>query len=349
MTVGHALLRGRKKSTLSLTAQSLDIDVRTLWNWRKEVSLGRPQKKTGRPRQSLAAHRHAVWKVGRELRRQGYPGWLAVSKGLAGSVPTRLIQQYVRKFKQRREQRKKARILRHQVRVEVLGRDVMWGQDGTHLGRDRDGGTAIESQVIRDRGSLTIIGLHTGESADHKNVVELIEATALTRECYPLVYGRDNGSIYHHPDVLAHLAEHQVIVLRSLPRTLQHNGATECSIGELKATAQLGKGCRLDVSAAQTKMVTAAARLNKNRMRASKEFKTSSELDEKLARPEAGQRMLFYQVCRARMQAALLGQKSVRAGRMAEREEVFRTLEEFGFIKRTQGGNRYVSKSEIIL
>ena len=225
----------------------------------------------------------------------------------------------------------------------------MWGQDGTHLGRVRDGGTAIESQVIRDRGSLSIIGLHTGRSADHRDVVELIEATALTRDSYPLVYGRDNGSIYHHPDVLAHLAEHQVIVLRSLPRTPQHNGATECSIGELKATAQLGKGCRLDMAAAETRMEAAAARLNNNRMRASKEFKTSRELDEKLARPEASRRALFYQLCRSRMQAALVGQKSVRAGRMAEREAIFRTLEEFGFIKRTQGGNRYVSKSEIIL
>jgi transposase InsO family protein len=225
----------------------------------------------------------------------------------------------------------------------------MWGQDGTHLGRVPQGSVAIESQVIRDRGSLAIIGLHTGESADHEDVVELLAATALQRESYPLVYGRDNGSIYQHPAVLAHLAEHHVIVLRSLPRTPEHNGATECTMKELKGVTQLGKGCRLEVCAAQKKMLDAVRLLNKNRMRDSKGFKTADEMDEKLARPETSQRDLFYKICRARMQAALLGQKSVRAGRMAEREEVFRTLEEFGFIKRTRGGNRYVSKSEIIL
>ncbi len=349
MTVGNALLREARQVSLGGTARSLDIDVRTLWNWRAQIKAGTPQKRIGRPKAPASAHRHAMWKVGRELRRQGYPGWLAVSKALKGSVPTRLIQLYVRKFKLCRERRRKARILRHQVRVEVLGRDVMWGQDGTHLGRAPDGGVAIESQVIRDRGSLSIIGLHTGESANHRDVLELLEATALKRESYPLVYGRDNGSLYQHPAVLAHLAEHHVIVLRSLPRTPEHNGATECTMKELKGATQLGKGCRLEVGAAQTRMVDAALLLNKNRMRGSKGFKTADEMDEKLARPEIGQRALFYKLCRARMQAALLGQKSVRAGRMAEREEVFRTLEEFGFIKRTRGGNRYVSKSEIFL
>lgn len=349
MRVGESLLGKLSPGTLGIAARSLDVDVRTLYNWRVEVRAGTQQKRIGRPKAPAIAHRNAMWKVGRELRRQGYPGWQAVAAGLGTSVPTRLIQLYVRLFKLCRERRRKARILFHQVRVEVLGREVIWGQDGTHVGRVSGGDTAIESQVIRDRGSLAIIGLHTGESADHKNVVDLLEATALKRASYPLVYGRDNGSLYHHPDVLAHLAEHHVIVLRSLPRTPEHNGATECTMKELKGATGLGKGCRLEIGLAQTKLADAATTLNKNRMRGSKGFKTSDEMDEKLARPNPSQRDLFYKVCRARMQAALLGQKSVRAGRMAEREEIFRTLEEFGFIKRTRGGNRYVSKSEIIL
>jgi transposase InsO family protein len=181
------------------------------------------------------------------------------------------------------------------------------------------------------------------------DIVALLKTTALSRDGYPLVYSRDNGSPYHHPEVRALLAEEQVIVRRSLPRTPQHNGATERSIGELKQVSELGKGCKLEVTDARARMEHAAATLNKNRMRTSKDLKTATELDEKLARPETTQRDQFYKVCSRRMAAALVGQKSVRAGRLAEREEVFRTLEEFGFIKRTRGGNRYVSKSEIIL
>ena len=355
MKVGHSLLMEPSRGQLGVVARCLEVDPKTLWNWRREAQGGAPEKKIGRPTHSIEIHRQALWKVGRELRRQGYPGWRAVSAGLMGSTPDRLIQLYVRKYKEKREWRRKKRILLHQIRVEVLARDVIWGQDGAHVGRvldeeARDGqDDGIESQVLRDRGSLSVIGLRTGEAADHGDVIELLEQTAQQRLNYPLVYCRDNGSIYNHEEVLQHLADRQVIVLRSLPRTPEHNGATECSIGELKDVAELGKGCRLSVDEAKLKMEAAAKTLNKNRMRASKGLKTSDELDEKLARPEISKRDSFYQLCKARMNAALVSQKTVRAGRLAEREEVFRTLEEFGFIKRTRGGLPYVSKSEIIL
>lgn len=349
MTVGHSLLKGTRHGQLINTAQSLGVSERTLRNWREEAKQGAPKRRMGRPGHTHDDHRQAMWKVGREWRRQGYPGWRAVTAGLTKSVPVRLVQLYVKRFKHSREQRRRARILFHQVRVEVLTRDVIWGQDATHVGRELDKSTAIESQVIRDRGSLSVIGLHTDKTADHMDVIALLKTTALNRDGYPLVYGRDNGSIYHHAEVLAHLESEQVIVLRSLPRTPQHNGATECAIRELKQVSGLGKGCKLQITDAKSEMEAAAAALNKNRPRSSKDLKTAAELDEKLARPETTERARFYKVCRLRMAAALLGQKSVRAGRLAEREEVFRTLEEFGFIKRTRGGNPYVSKSEIIL
>ena len=57
----------------------------------------------------------------------------------------------------------------------------------------------------------------------------------------------------------------------------------------------------------------------------------------------------FYQKCRSRMQLAVAGAKTIRAGRMAEREAIFETLEEYGLIERTRGGMPYAPKSEIIL
>ena len=49
------------------------------------------------------------------------------------------------------------------------------------------------------------------------------------------------------------------------------------------------------------------------------------------------------------MQLAVAGAKTIRAGRMAEREAIFETLEEYGLIERTRGGMPYAPKSEIIL
>jgi transposase InsO family protein len=344
--------KSEPKVHLGKAAQCLGVDVRTLWNWRRaeRERESSPLKKLGRPVYTETEHKLARWAVGRELRRQGYPGWLAVSRELRDSVPDRLIQLYVRGFKKKRSDRKKARILRHRVRVEVLSRDVIWGQDGTHVGRCSDSGVSVESQVVRDRGSLSIIGIQTGEAADHHEVLALLETVAQTREGYPLVWSRDNGSMYAHEAVSAHMASKQVIELRSLPRTPEHNGAAENTNREVKDVAELGIGARLPTPEfAHVKMQKARVLLNKNRVRGSKGLKTSDELDETLPSAKTIDRPRFYQICQERMTEAVAGGKTIRAGRLAEREAVFLTLEEFGLIKRTRGGKPYAQKPEIFL
>jgi len=49
------------------------------------------------------------------------------------------------------------------------------------------------------------------------------------------------------------------------------------------------------------------------------------------------------------MKLAVVNGKSVRAGRLAEREAIFQTLDEYKLIKRTRGGKSYAAKSEIFL
>jgi transposase InsO family protein len=347
MKVAHYLVEEPREVHLGSVALCLDVDVRTLWNWKQRIKSGAPEKKIGRPVYTEAQRQHAMWKVGRELRRQGYPGWRAVSHALHGGVPDRLIQFYVREFKKKRIDRKKGRISRHRVKVEVLARDVIWGQDGTHVGRDEK--TSVESQVLRDRGSLSVIGIQTGESASHEDVLVLLELVAKARSGYPLVWSRDNGSMYAHEEVTRHMEAQQVIELRSLPRTPQHNGATEITMRELKDTAELGKGCSVTPANAHAKLTKAKEALNKNRVRSSKGLKTSDELDEKL--PSAGDvdRTKFYQKCQERMKQAVASKKTIRAGRLAEREAIFQTLEEYGLIKRTRGGKPYAPKPEIFL
>jgi transposase InsO family protein len=281
-----------------------------------------------------------MWHVGRELRRQGYPGWRQIASRLSGTTPVRLIQLYVRLFKQRRKLRKKERIVRNRVTVRVLARDVIWGQDGTHVGRMS--GESVESQIIRDRGSLAFIGVQTGPVADHEDVLRLFEKTAIQRAGFPLVYARDNGSMYAHEEVQRYMDEHKIVVLRSVPRVSQHNGATERSIRELKDATGLGKGVQVDDQEAHAAMLTAAMGLNKNRVRPSKEFKTAIEMDETLPVGYNCGRDRFYQQCRQNMERAVQGAQTARAARFAEREAVFSTLEEFGLIKRSRGGKPYV-------
>ena len=348
MRVGRHLVEETPKIRLGKAAKVLGVDVRTIWNWKHSLKIGAPEKKIGRPSYTAVQHRSAIWRVGRELRRQGYPGWLAVSEGLGGDVPTRLIQFYVRRFKKKRNERKKARIVRQRVSVEVTARDVIWGQDGTHVGRcEREN---VESQVMRDRGSLSVIGVGTGEVANHEAVLLLFKSVTANRGGYPLVWSRDNGSMYAHESVRIHMETHEVIELRSLPRTPEHNGAAENTNREIKDVAELGKGCALaSPEAAHVKMVKAQVLLNKNRVRRSKGLKTADELDERLPSAAGVDRTAFYQKCRSRMRHAVASAKTIRAGRLAEREAVFQTLEEYGLIKRTRGGKPYAPKSEIIL
>jgi transposase InsO family protein len=348
MRVARHLVEEATEIRLGKAAKVLGVDVRTIWNWKHSVKTGSPEKKIGRPAYTAIQHESAIWRVGRELRRQGYPGWLAVESALRGDVPTRLIQFYVRSFKKKRSERKKARIALHRVEVEVTARDAIWGQDGTHVGRCE--GASVESQVMRDRGSLSIIGVQTGEVADHEEIVALFESVAVSRAEYPLVWSRDNGSMYAHESVRLHMETHEVIELRSLPRTPEHNGAAENTNREIKDVAGLGKGSVLaSPEAAHAKMVKAQVLLNKNRVRRSKGLMTADELDERLPSVAGVDRTAFYQKCRSRMRHAVAGAKTIRAGRMAEREAIFQTLEEYGLIKRTRGGKPYAPKSEIIL
>jgi len=77
--------------------------------------------------------------------------------------------------------------------------------------------------------------------------------------------------------------------------------------------------------------------LNKNRVRRSKGLKTGHEPNDLL--PEMPEPHA----------APVADAKTIRAGRMAEREAIFQTLEEYGLIERTRGGMPYAPKSEIIL
>ena len=81
-----------------------------------------------------------------------------------------------------------------------------------------------------------------------------------------------------------------------------------------------------------------ARRLNAQRVRPSRGGFTADELDRMLPRAEdLVSRERFYDTVCAAIERAVHGIENARARQRAEREAVWRTLEEFGLVTRTRG------------
>lgn len=325
-------------------ARVLEVDPRTVRNWRKKKSF----PKLGRPAHGERAHRRAFWIVGREYLRQGRCGSKGIDEALGDSVATRLVQQYTRVFKSCEKRHERRRILPRRKAIEVLAKNAIWVQDGCQIGRRSDG-TAIESQIVKDRGSLITVGLTTGKPARGREVVGLLAQLKEARGL-PLVLGSDNGSAYVCEETQTYLRHEKVIHLPSLPRTPQHNGSAEVGIGEIKRCAQLKAAWITTPQAAHAKAVKAALVLNNNRLRQSKGFKTGAQLDETLVVSyHHVERRQFYEECSRRIEEAQLGISSWRERRMAKRDAIFETMERYGLVRRHGGGSQAPAKAEIIL
>lgn len=328
-------------------ARALDVTPRTLRNWDKKSGL-ESFKKLGRPAHDERARRAAYWRVGREYLRQGRCGWRPIAFALSGEVPTRLIQAVTRDLKSYEKKHERRRILPRRQRIDVLVKNALWVQDGSQVGREENG-KAIESQIVKDRGSLITVGIATGASARGADVIDLLSRLKAERGL-PLVLGSDNGSQYVCEETKAYLRQEKVIHLRSLPRTPQHNGAAEIGHAEIKRCAGL-KACLVTTpEIAHDKAVRAIQLLDKNRFRQSKGFKTGAELDETLfVGYDKISRDWFYEECSKRIEEAKLGKSTWREKRMAERDAIFETMERYGLVRRHGGGSNAVAKEEINL
>src|SRR5690606_11931904 len=145
-------------------ARVLEVTPRTIRNWEKRRT---PESfpKLGRPAHDERAHGKAFWRVGREYLRQAKCGWRGIHHALGDLVPIRLVQQYTRVFKSCEKHHERRRILPRRKRIEVLASNALWVQDATRIGRE-ESGAWIESEIIKDRGSFTLLGITTGKSAE---------------------------------------------------------------------------------------------------------------------------------------------------------------------------------------
>ncbi len=312
------------------------MSPRTLQNWRQAAQ--KPPTPWGRPGHAPQARFKAHLQVARAFRQQGWTaGWRPIANALQGRVPLRLIHASVTQLKQHRRQRQDRRRQAIQVRVTVRASHTLIVQDATHCGRTPQG--AIQAEIFKDRGTLATSVLAVGRPLTAAGQVQVFERMKQNGGL-PLVWGTDNGLAYRSRAVEAYLVKEQVMHLRSQPHTPQNNGAAECAIGELKAEAALGKGVIVQSrEEAARRLQEAAQRLTQGRRRATKGYQTSAMLANCLPCGYAVvRREVFYAQATAAIEATVHEGMSVRARRRAEREAIFRTLEQFGLVEITRGG-----------
>ena len=323
------LNRGERKRF----AELMDVTTKSLKNWEKAAPGGLVP--LGRRPHTAEARRRALKSVLKELKRQAWPGWREVDQALP-EIPTRLVQRSVALWKVRRRKRAAMHRKAHRTSVKVLAKNAVLAQDGTHLGRLA--GKPVEAQIVKDPATLKTVQIAVGAPATAQDVLGHLKELERTRSL-PLVWQTDNGSIYCAEEVQAYLRLKQVVHLRNLPHTPQHNAAMERQIGDLKRASGLGKGTLLmSVEAAAERLKSASSTLDVCRLRASRGWKTAQELDGGLVPGYNVDRTVFYEAVQERMKQAVKGACSARQARLLEREAVYAVLESFGLVSRSRGG-----------
>lgn len=323
--LGGLVLRNPKdRGLIKFLAERMQVTPQTIGNWRR-LALMEERPKIGRPRASEEKKQEVEALVRAEMRRQGNPGWRPIANALPW-LPVRLVQAAVANVKLEKGREESLRIKANRTSVTVLAREALWTIDGTQTRESPQ--SKQSSQVIKDRGSLAYRAILSGAPAKADDITELFEAMPVL----PLVVASDNDKIYCGEKTSAWLKEHQVIHLRSLPRTPQHNGAIEIAMRELKEAAE-----ERGLVAAEN-LARAAKQINEFRPRASRGYKTSTVLDAEMpvAYSTVG-RAVFYEKCMKRLRLVESSPMQWREKRMAEREVIYATLEEYGLIKRTGG------------
>ena len=295
-----------------------------------------PEKPLGRTPHAASKREAVRAVVAAELKRQGYSaGRGSVAAALSPRPPLRLIQESLRTLKaEHRAARRKEREERR-VSVIVHMRDAIWAEDATHLTRDEHGGP-VQAEVIRDAATTKTVGLEVGPPTTTESALDLLERSAAERGAFPLVKSTDNGAPYTSTEYEKRLEELQIVHLKNVPHTPEHNPVAEHANGELKAEVDLGEN---HVAILERDLIEARERLDTCRLRASRGFLTAVQCDSIMPRAsDHVDRKEFYRRTRSAIEAAVRDLEGARAQCLATREAIFATLEDFGVITRTRGG-----------
>ncbi|HZC76166.1 MAG TPA: DDE-type integrase/transposase/recombinase [Ktedonobacterales bacterium] len=335
--MSHLLGKNRRRGDLGALARGLGASRRTLHLWLR-ASRSPPARRVGRPGASEADQRAALRAIACLYRMDWKVSWRSAKRVLGDRFSTRLLQVATARFKRYHARHAQRQRELRRVHVEVNAPDVIWGLDGTHLGRTPER-APIESQVLRDACARRTLDLAVGRPARGEDVVHILERAQERFGALPLVLSSDNGPINTSARVDRYLRRHQIIHLRNVPHTPQHNAFTERGIGELKEVAELGEGVVLeDAHDAARRLAGAWHHLDHRHARPALHQRSAAQCYQNpLARYRMPDRKLFYRSARHALQAASHA-PDARARRRAQREAIYATLERFGLVSRTRGG-----------
>jgi len=250
----------------------------------------------------------------------------------------RLAQETVRTFKRLQRRRAREDEMARRVSVKVHYRDVLWAEDGAQFGRVA--GEPFLAEVLRDVATTKTLAVATGPAPTGDDITALLYCMKSDRGTLPLVLGVDNGGAQKSNGVARYCEKEKVIVLRNHPRTPKHNAFVERAIREIREESGLAADTPLRDEAEGTGRLQAAwRRLDNLHRRPRHGYRTAAEVDVAMAPwyPRVD-RARFYEAARTAVQEAVSACSRPRARRLAEREAIFRTLEAFGLISRTRGG-----------
>ena len=330
----------RRRGDVAQLTRTLHVSRRTIHLWLRAVD--RPAaRRVGRPSATEPERFAALRAVACLARMDWKITWRSVERALHGTIPTRLVQWAVAHWKQLRAKHATRQRERVRVQATVHAPDVIWGLDGSHVGRTVDG-AALESQTLRDHASRRTVGIAVGASASSDDLVAVLEQTRQARGTLPLVLLSDNAPNNTSDDVARYLAAHRVVHLRTLPYTPQHNAPTERAHRELKELAGLGKGVVLDgANDAARRLAAAWHHLDHRHARPVLGARTAADAYLNVAaRATIPARDLFYRTARHAIDVASQ-QPTAHQRRRAQREAIYASLEQFGLVSRTRGGEPF--------
>lgn len=323
----------KRRGKAGFLADLLEVDERTLRNWRRGAAG--EEKKIGRPAYSKSEKYRALLAVRRQVKARGWTaGWRPMVAVLSAS--TRLVQGSLALLKARH--RKDIRDIRekHRVSLKVLAKDVIWTEDAAHLGETKN--AKYLAEVVKDRGSLATKALVVGGPSTGADVAGILEGQKHLGRL-PLVWATDNGSAYKSWEVAEFCEREKVVHLFSRPRLPQDNGAAERGICEFKAETGLDAGVHLRDGLEAVSRLLRGWRLLDHRPRACRGFQSAVQLEKSLpVGPDMVSRTEFYKAACRSMEKAVQGGGTARERRRAERMAVYELLEKHNLVSIVRGG-----------
>ena len=297
------------------------------------------RRRPGRPRLTEEQREEARVLVHVELERQGWgAGEEPIWRGLHQAIPLLRVRAALKELKAERRAAEREHRERNRTSMHVHASDTLWSIDATQVGRDGDG-AAVQAEVLRDVASTRTLDIVVGPAAHGEDVVAQLDRAAEEPGGAPLVLASDNGAAYRSSAVAKWCAENGVVQLFSEPRTPQHNAWAEHGIRELKEDARIdAAGLVLDTDLIRTRLEQSRARLDENRLRATRDWTTAIQWDKAAPHWSAFTgRRAFLEMVTCGINSSVLDSLSSRAHRRAIREAILGALERTCAITRTRG------------